>query len=1199
MAFAGACVLAALLVFRPGQQASAGVDLSDPTAWIEHGLEGELLQVNGATGEVVARIDVAEPGDQLRAVLHGSGVAVLNQTAGTVSLIDATSLSVKQTIDVDLAEGASDRRIRVFGGQAESDDVAIFDQDQILSVDTQTDVISNISLSDPITSVEQRATGQVVALATDGTSVQQLGPYGLDLLSPLPDPVGDAGDERTVVRAGGAVWLIDPARLAALEISPTGELGNPSCVKSSAIGAIAGGSSDVDDAVIIGYNPERGMLNVTEPTNGNCSEFELELEGNQFGPPVVRAGIAYVPNWGAGRIEVIDLMSARRIRGVPFGTPGSEFDLATRGQLVWANDRLGPFAAVVSDSGLIPVSKLAAIVAGAVEVNDEGEGDSLTGGDVDRPGLRILGDSGEEVIAADGQQNDGSGTGTGPDADDEASLDTFGEENAPQPEAIGIAVQGPAEADGQSSDQTPESTATLIANFGVSTATAKVGEAVRFTDFSSGLPTSWTWDFGDGTGAQEPDAEKIWDAEGVYLIELLVRNAAGEESSLTTEVTVVPQTVLIAPTADFVFDRDTIEEGEFVTFESRTVGDADLLEWDFGDGNIARGPFVEHSYEEVGIYTVTLVASNPAGATANSTEITVVSSVDPPQAVIAALPSKVVNGQFITLQSASLNEPTRLRWDLGDGTRVSGSSVRHSWSTPGTYRVRLTVENSAGTDATFVDVVVVRRVDPPVSQFTQSSTDVLVGEAVAFTSLSLNDPTRSVWNFGDGTTAQGTTASKSWPKPGTYRVTLRVANEAGANRTGVTVTVVERVDPPVASFTAGPLVVAPGDAVAFQDTSASDPSKWTWDFGDTSLSNSQNTTHVYAEEGTYTVRLTVSNEGGSSTAERTIVVKPPPSANFRWATDGRSAKFTDTSWDDPESWSWDFGDGTTSTKRSPSHQFERVGVYEVTLTVSNDAGTSAPKTQTVRVGEPPVPMFSCNAAGAILTCDASASENVVSYRWRSPGSIVNSTPGQAVTTFAYDSAGRFDVTLEVVSASGETDSLTKRSPTVKRARAPRLRDVRVLSRDQNLVRLEAVFDRNPTNWEWSVDGAELVEGGNTSTPLFRVPANGRYEGEVRLSNDFGTDDDKFSFSVDTLVTQAAFDWEIVRPGVVRFTNRSIARPDADYQWSFEEPAIILRDDPGGPTVQYPEDGGTYIVVLAVSDANGDDRLIRRVEIPRG
>ena len=81
------------------------------------------------------------------------------------------------------------------------------------------------------------------------------------------------------------------------------------------------------------------------------------------------------------------------------------------------------------------------------------------------------------------------------------------------------------------------------------------------------------------------------------------------------------------------------------------------------------------------------------------------------------------------------------------------------------------------------------------------------------------------------------------------------------------------------------------------------------------------------------------------------------------------------------------------------------------------------------------------------------------------------------------------------------------------------------------------------------------------------------------------------------MTQAAFDWEIVSPGIVRFVNLSIARPDADYQWSFQEPAIILRDDPAGPTVEYPSDGGTYIVVLVVSDENGDDRLIRRVEIP--
>lgn len=1195
-AIAVASLLAVLVVFRPGEQASAGVDLSNPMAWIEHGLEGELLQVNGSTGEVVARIELAEPNEQLRAVVHGAGAAVLNQTTGTLSMVDATSLEVTQTIDVDLTEGAEDRRLQLFGSDAASDNVVILDEDQLHSVDTQTAVVEKISFGGTAKSATQQTSGQVLVLRADESTVQSIGPRGLETVTELDEPVGDSEDLRSLVAAGDSTWLLDPARLSALEILPTGEAGRPSCMKSSANGAVVGGSAETDDVVLVGYNPDRSLLNVARPNAGDCSEFELELDGTDFGPPVVRDGIAYVPNWGAGRIEIVDLDAARRIQSVPFGTPGMSFDLESRGALVWANDRVGPFAAVVTDAGLIPVSKLASIVAGAVEISEEGEGDAVTGGDVDGPGLRIIGDSGEEVIAAGGTEDNGGDGGGSSGFSDETNLDSFGSENRPEPETIGIAVPGSGESDEGSGDQIPEATGPLIANFGVSTATAKVGEVVRFTDFSSGSPTSWTWDFGDGTGAQEPDVEKSWDVEGTYVVELLVRNAAGDESTLTTDVVVVPQTVLLAPTADFVFDRDTVEEGEVVTFESRTIGDADLLEWDFGDGTIERGPSVQRAFQRVGTYTVTLAASNPAGETSTSTEITVVSSVDPPQAVIAALPSNVVTGQFVTLQSLSLNEPTRVRWDLGDGTTASGSSVRHSWATPGTYRVRLTVENSAATDSTFVDVAVTRRVDPPVSQFTQSATEVLVDETVSFTSLSLNEPTRSVWNFGDDTTAEGETASKSWSTPGTYRVTLRVTNEAGANRTGVTITVVKPVDPPVASFSTGSTVVAPGQAVSFQDTSASNPTSWRWDFGDGGASNNANPTHAYENEGTYTVRLTVANEGGSSTAERTIVVKPPPSANFRWATDGRSVKFTDTSWDDPQSWSWDFGDGNTSTDRSPNHRFDGGGAYEVTLVVSNDAGRSSPKTQTVRVGEPPTAEFSCEANGALLTCDASESENAETYRWSSPDSIVNTTPGQVVTTFAYDSGGRKDVTLEVTSAAGESDSITKRSPRVSRARAPRIIDVRVVSREGNLIRLEAEFDRNPTAWEWSVDGAELVEGGNSPTPVFRVPTNGRYEGEVRASNDFGADRDPFAFNVDSLVTQAAFDWTIGAGGVVTFTNLSIARDDAVYEWIFRGPAEVLNDDPAGPTVAYGEPG-TYAVALLVSDANGEDRVGRQVEIP--
>lgn len=1198
-AVVGAILLAlvALLVFRPGERASAGVDLADPLAWIEHGLEGEVLQVNGATGEIVSRIPVADGGHDIRVSPHANGAAVLNRTTGELSVLDATLLSVVQTLELDLEDEASQREVHVFGGTTDADSIVVVDDAQLIVVDTQTDIRTSIPLGSPLRTPVQDEQGRVVAIGDQPTAIKRLGPQGLGDLSPLPDPVGDAVEDRTIVRVGDDLWLLDPARLAAVEVLEDGALGSPICMKSSANGAVVGGSGRGDSPTLVGYNPDRATLNVVELGDDSCAESELDLGDGEFGSPVVRGGFAYVPNWTTGRIEVVEIDSATRVRSFPFGSGGIPFELRAHGEIVWANEPVGAFAAIVDESGLTPIVKAATVVAGVTESAEvgDGDGDAVTAGDVDGPGVRAIGDSGEQVFSSGATSGDADAAGTGGEPGDDVGLDSFGGDDAVQPSAIGIEVQGPGETT-PGADPPPETT-TLIANFGVSTATAKVDEVVRFTDFSSGSPTSWTWDFGDGTGAQEPDVEKSWSTEGVYEVELIVRNAFGGESRLATEITVVARTVLIPPTADFVFDRNTLEVGETLSLESRTVGDADLLEWTLGDGTTERGPAVEHVYSEAGVYTVTLEASNPSGSTEASTEITVIEGVEAPQAAIGSIPTDVVAGQFITLRSVSLNEPTRLRWDLGDGTRVSGESVRHAWSTPGSYRVRLTVENSGGSDATFVDVTVSKRVDPPVSQFTQSATEVLVGEVVSFRSLSLNEPTRLIWNFGDETTARGETTSKAWDEPGRYRVTLRASNDAGTNRTGVTIRVVRPVDPPVASFDASTLVVPPGEAVSFEDTSTNNPTSWSWNFGDTGVSTNPNTTHVYSREGEYTVRLTVANEGGTSSAERTIEVKPAPSANFRWVTNDLSVKFTDTSWDDPQSWSWDFGDGTTSSDRSPNHVFPGEGSYDVTLVVSNGAGTSEPRTQTVTVGTPPEAAFSCEADGAVLTCDASASKRAASFRWSAPGSIQNTSPNGKVTSFVFETAGRKDITLEVASEAGVTDSLTKRSPRVARPRAPRVSDVRVVSTEGDLVRLEAEFDRNPTTWEWSVEGAQLVEGGATSRPLFRVPANGRYSGVVRVSNALGDDTDDFTFRVDSLVTQAAFDWDIVEPGVVQLVNRSIASDDAEFEWRVRGDVAVISDDPAGPVLRYPDDGASIVVVLLVRDENGDDQVTRRIDLP--
>jgi len=1211
------------LVFRPGDQASAGVDLGDPHAWVEHGLDGELLQINATTGDVTARVEVAEPGQSFTAVQHGDGAVVLNTDTNSVSLVSGRLLAVTDNFEIeddDEDEVASDdvetpgpvdrSDWQIFGSPAEAENVVVLSPERLLSIDPQSEAQTPIALPDPLRSAMQDESGGIVALSADADRILRLGPQGLDEFSTLADPVRDAQDLRSLVRAGDGIFVVDPSRLSVVELNSDGTFGLPFCTTSAVVGSVVGGSAQTGDPVIMAYNPTSSLLSVSEP-GGGCFDVDVDVDLNSdsVGAPVAANGIAYIPNWGAGRIIVVNLDAERVVAVYPFGTPGVPFELEVVGSNVWANERQGPFAAVLDADSITPVSKLSTIVAGIAQTNDEGEGSSLTPGDADAGNLRIIGDRGEEVVAsasADAPVGDGGTRGGEPDV-----FETADEIEFDQPQAVGIEIDAlaipepepiaepdpdpePIEPGRDAEEPEQEPLGLLIANFTASSGEAVVGEVLRFTDSSSGSPTSWTWDFGDGDGGTLPFMEKSWTEAGLYVVTLTVTNVNGDQSVQAAEITIVPETVLLVPTADFSFDRDTIEEGDSIDFTSRTTGEVDLLEWDFGDGQSSVGPTATHTYDTAGSYTITLTASNAAGPSTTSTEITVLTGVEPPKAAIAPLPSKIVTGQFVTLTSASLNEPTRLAWDLGDGTRGAGGSLQHAWAAPGTYRVRLVAENSEGTDETFTDVTVVKRVDPPVSQFTQSATEVRIGEVVTFTNLSLNEPTRLIWDFADGTGANGQTATKSWTKPGNYRVTLRATNEAGTNRTGVTIKVLKPVDPPVASFNASTLQVRTDTRIDFQDTSSNNPTAWSWNFGDTGVSDNRNTAHEWAKPGTYTVRLTVSNEGGSASAEKQVIVKNPPSANFRWEiVEGTTVKFTDTSWDQPDAYSWDFGDGNTSTERSPTHTFAG-GAFDVTLVVSNDIGSSNPKTQEVVTERAPVARLSCTARGPKLDCTGAESARARGFTWTAEGAIVNSTPNQETTTFTFPAAGRYTVTLRVTNAAG-ADAKSIRGPRVTNGQKPRVTAVAVESIDSDLVTLVATFDRGPTEWEWEVDGAELIGGGAGPNPTFRVPNNGRFTGTVKASNLFGTDTDNFAFVANGIVTEAAFIWSNPRPGEIRFRNRSTATADAEYEWRFAgAPEILDDDNVGGPLVRYRDAGGTFRVVLIVTDVNG--RSVYREDI---
>jgi len=143
---------------------------------------------------------------------------------------------------------------------------------------------------------------------------------------------------------------------------------------------------------------------------------------------------------------------------------------------------------------------------------------------------------------------------------------------------------------------------------------------------------------------------------------------------------------------------------------------------------------------------------------------------------------------------------------------------------------------------------------------------------VAFNDTSTGTPTKWKWNFGDKGTSTLQNPTHKYSKTGNYTVSLTVSNAAGSN-TATKPNYITVVAKPVANFASKVTSGKVPFTVFFTDKSSGSPTSWNWDFGDGATSTDKNPTHQYLEEGSYTVKLTVTNAVGNNTVTKTNYVK--------------------------------------------------------------------------------------------------------------------------------------------------------------------------------------------------------------------------------------------------------------------------------------------------------------------------------------
>jgi len=565
---------------------------------------------------------------------------------------------------------------------------------------------------------------------------------------------------------------------------------------------------------------------------------------------------------------------------------------------------------------------------------------------------------------------------------------------------------------------------------------------VNFSNLSASA-SGYNWEYGDGlssTNANAVHSHTFSNTSGsvqTYTVVLTALSPQGCSDTFEIDITVYPEVV-----ANFTGPNQACASQSIELFNNSTSGAQSL--WDFGNDITSTQTFPTPVYasSESGdtTYVITLNVTSQYGCfNEYSSQITVYN----------APTAQFITANFSGCQPVSVDITNQSQgasvynWQYGDGTSSTTSALLHvheynSISTNSEqFILTLIAENLVGCSDTASQAIIVY-------PLVESS---VVGEYQGcspfnayFLSASQGASSSLTWDFGDGTSASGSSVNhvfiNSSAEDTVFTITHYAENIFGCIDSSFTTVLVNAT--PIADIevqqTQG---CYPLEVTFLNNTIGADEYAWFYGTGQTSSNSETVHTQTFYNTAvtpvTYTVTMTASSDGCSDSDQTQITVFPALEAEFEGPANGcgpLQITFNNQSIG-ANDYYWDFGDGTTQTISEPIHTFNNLGeediVYTVSLTAFSPFGCEDTYTQNITVFPTPNAAFSASPVSqifpdaTIILSNNSTGGNSLSYTWdMDDGSVLN---GENPGNYTYSTWGSYAIELFITNGACSDETI--------------------------------------------------------------------------------------------------------------------------------------------------------------------------------